>query len=125
MPPRRKLTPSYLPHKQSGRGRAVWYDKAGNRQQRLLPGPFESAESRKAFGKLLLEEEIKPRGASIPPEDRDGLLLVELLDAYHQHASGITAGPTVRRPPNSASTTSSFGRCTSCTARRWPRSLGR
>ena len=45
MPRSRKLTPSYLPHKQSGRGRAVWTDAAGVRHEQLLPGPFDSRAS--------------------------------------------------------------------------------
>ena len=50
MPAKRKSIPSYLPHAQSGRARAVWTDRTGTRQFRLLPGPFDSAESRTAFG---------------------------------------------------------------------------
>jgi hypothetical protein len=39
MPARRKSIPSYLPHKQSGRTRAVWYDAAGRRSRpRVRPG---------------------------------------------------------------------------------------
>jgi len=42
MPRNRKPVPSYLFHKQSGRGRAVWTDADGTPQQQLLPGPFKS-----------------------------------------------------------------------------------
>ncbi len=48
---RRKSTPSYLPHKQSGRARAVWTDQTGVRHQKLLPSPFDSSESRTAFAR--------------------------------------------------------------------------
>ena len=51
----RKSIPSYLLHQQSGRARAVWTDSAGIRQYRMLPGPFNSPESRAAFATLLLE----------------------------------------------------------------------
>ena len=55
MPPTRKPVPSYLVHKQSGRGRAVWYDSSGTRRQKLLPGWFNASESRTAFARLQLE----------------------------------------------------------------------
>lgn len=69
---KRKPTPSYLPHPQSGR--AVWYDRAGVRQQRLLPGPFNSSESKAAYYKLSLELEVEPRGSDVAP--KEGLTLV-------------------------------------------------
>lgn len=84
MPRARKLTPRYLPHKQSGRGRAVWTDANGKRQEQLLPGAYESAVSRKAFGKLLLEHEVAPKPAA--GKGGSELSLMELLDAYRQHA---------------------------------------
>ena len=55
MPPPRKPTPSYLPHKQSGRARAVWYDATGVRREKLLPGGYNSPDSRTAFARLQLE----------------------------------------------------------------------
>ena len=55
MPRPRKSIPSYLPHAQSGRARAVWTDRAGTRQFRMLPGAYDSPESRTAFAALLLE----------------------------------------------------------------------
>ena len=60
MPAPKKITPSYLRHSQSGRARAVWTDRLGNRQDRFLPGPFESPESRTAFARLLLELDAAP-----------------------------------------------------------------
>ncbi len=82
---RKRLTgPEYYEHKATGRGRAVWWED-GKRREQLLPGPFDSPESKAAFGRLLLEQEVSPRGARIEP--RDGLTLVELLEAYHEHAS--------------------------------------
>ena len=41
---KRKLTPSYLLHQQSSRGRLVWtYLMVA--MERMLPGPFDSTES--------------------------------------------------------------------------------
>ena len=37
----RNSFPSYLEHKQSGKGRAVWTDGAGQRHYRMMPGVFE------------------------------------------------------------------------------------
>jgi hypothetical protein len=38
MPRPRNSLPSYLPHAQSGKARAVWTDPTGNRHFRMLPG---------------------------------------------------------------------------------------
>jgi integrase len=84
MPRPRKSIPSYLPHKQSGRARAVWTDPTGTRRFRLLPGSFDSPESRAAFAALLLELDAAPHHA--PAADPGGLTLAELLLAYLEHA---------------------------------------
>ena len=57
----RNTLPSYLLHSQSGRARAVWTDSVGTRRFRLLPGAFDSQESRAAYAKLLLEL-LRPAG---------------------------------------------------------------
>jgi integrase len=62
VPPIRKSTPSYIPHKQSGRARAVWRDVSGTQRQKLLPGEFDSEESRSAFHALGLELAAAPHG---------------------------------------------------------------
>lgn len=90
MPPLRKPTPSYVLHKQSGRARAVWYDSVGARQQKLLPGPFNSSESRAAFARLQLELEAAPAPAAAP---RTGPTLAELMVAYLDHAERHYRGP--------------------------------
>lgn len=87
MPRPRKALPTYLEHKASGRGRAVWTDKAGVQQQRLLPGAFKSPESVAAFGKLLLELQVSPVDPGIPEKQRKNLTVSEVLLAYVQHAS--------------------------------------
>ena len=81
----RNSIPSYLPHNQSGRARAVWTDQTGQRQFRMLPGAFESPESRSAFATFLLEREAAPHHAqaAVAPE---GTTLAELLLAYLDHA---------------------------------------
>ena len=83
MAARRKLTPSYLEHKQSGKGRAVWTDSAGTRQQKLLPGPFDSPESRAAHARLALELATSPAAALADP---GGITVNEVLIAYLEHA---------------------------------------
>lgn len=47
----RKRTPSYLPHKQTGRARAVWTDQTGVRHDKLLPGPFDTRAANTASGR--------------------------------------------------------------------------
>lgn len=91
MPRSRKPTPSYLPHNQSGRGRAVWTDPAGVRHQQLLPGPFDSPESRTAFARLQLELETAPYRPR--PADPDGITVNELLAAYKDFAEGHYSAP--------------------------------
>jgi hypothetical protein len=84
MPPRRNPTPSYLRHGKAGRARAVWTDALGARHFRLLPGPFDSPESRAAFAALLLELEAAPHRAEAPGPA--GVTVVEVLLAFLRHA---------------------------------------
>ncbi len=83
---KKKLEPRYLEHKQSGRGRAVYYDAAGAYHDVLLPGAFNSKESVAAYGRLLLDQAVAPRGTGIPAGERDKVSLVEVLDAFHEYA---------------------------------------
>ena len=87
----RKSIPSYLPHAQSGRARAVWSDSSGIRHFRMLPGPIDSKESRSAFTALLLELEAAPHSAR--SATTNGLLLGELLLTYLDHAERHYRGP--------------------------------
>ncbi len=89
MTSRRKPTPSYLLHRLSGRARAVWTAQSGTRYQKLLPGPFDSTESRTAFARLLLELEVAPHAVADP----SGLAVAELLLAYLTHAEQHYRGP--------------------------------
>ena len=81
MPRPKKLTPSYLLHSASGRGRAVWTDFAGIRRQRLLPGLHNSTESRTAFAQFQLELATSP-GFTGSSERGGSLSVAELLQAY-------------------------------------------
>jgi hypothetical protein len=87
----RKPTPSYLPHKQSGRARAVWTDRFGERHQKLLPGTYDSPESRTAFARLQLELASAPHAAQRP--DPEGVTVNEVLVAYLGHADQHHRGP--------------------------------
>jgi len=80
----RNILPSYLRHLQSGRARAVWTDSTGTRRFKLLPGAFNSKESRAAFAKLLLELDACPHRP--PAADQDGIAVAEVLLAYLDHA---------------------------------------
>lgn len=85
MSARRNPTPSYLLHRQSGRARAVWTDTTGTRQQKLLPGLFDSTESRTAFARLQLELETAPH-LSITTQ-RAGVSVNEVLLAFMEWAA--------------------------------------
>lgn len=82
MPRLRNPLPSYLPHSKNGRARAVWTDAAGQRHFRILPGAYDSAESRAAYGRLLLELDAAPHR----PAAADTFTVAELLLAYLEHA---------------------------------------
>jgi len=79
----RNLTPSYVLHKQSGRGRLVWSDSLGNHFQRLLPGPFNSPESLTAKARLELELATSPTGSLA---EKNGITVAEVLAAFLAHA---------------------------------------
>jgi integrase len=94
MPRPRKSIPSYLLHTQSGKARAVWTDRAGTRQFRMLPGAFDSDESRAAFATLLLELEAAPHQP--PAAEPTGVSMAEVLLAYLDHAERHYRGPDGR-----------------------------
>jgi integrase len=81
MPARRKSVPSYLRHKQSGRARVVLTDPSGVRRQVLLPGAFDSHESRAAYRKILHELEASPLVRTI-----GGVSVAEILLPFLRHA---------------------------------------
>ena len=90
----RNPLPSYLPHKQSGRARAVWTDLSGSRHERLLPGKFDSPESRTAFARLCLELEASPTAQHSKQEITIVEVLVAYLDHAERHYRGLDGTPT-------------------------------
>jgi integrase len=72
----------------------VWTDTAGQRHYRLLPGEFDSPESREAFGRLLVELEAAPHQVEQP--SADGVTVAEVLLAYIEHAERHYRGPDGR-----------------------------
>jgi integrase len=82
---KRKPTPSYVLHKQSGRGRLTWTDTAGIRQQKLLPGAFNSPESLVAKARLELEIATSAT-ATAPGTPNSNISVAEVLNAYLEHA---------------------------------------
>jgi hypothetical protein len=86
MPRPKNTSPSYLLHKATGRGRFVWTDPAGKRHDKLLPGDFNSEESRKAFALTLLECSVSP--AAVARADDPNIITVgELTNRYHAYAT--------------------------------------
>ena len=97
MSTRRKPTPSYLPHSASGRARAVWTDSFGIRRDRLLPGPFDSPQSRTAFATLLLELETSPHSVlnanarpNEPSVNEVVLAFLDFSESHYVRADGST-----------------------------------
>jgi hypothetical protein len=94
MPRARKSVPSYLLHPQSGSARAVWTDSGGVRHYRLLPGAFESQESRAAFARLQLEFASSPAAVAKPHGSTINEVLLAYLDYAEQHYRGTDGKPT-------------------------------
>lgn len=90
MPRPRKVTPRYLKHKKSGRGRLVWTDAVGGRHDKLLPGAFESPESLKAKARLELELTNSPtRNLAVA----DAVTVAEVLLAFMEYAKEYYVDP--------------------------------
>lgn len=85
----RNPVPSYLLHKQSGRARIVWTDGMGIRRFEMLPGAFNSAESKTAFARRQLELATAPLASSDP----SGITVNELLVAYLEYAGSYYRTP--------------------------------
>jgi integrase len=81
---KRNPAPSYVLHKQSGRGRLTWTDPLGIRQEKLLLGPFNSPESLAAKARLELELATSPTGTI---GDNKRISVAELLSAFEDHAA--------------------------------------
>ncbi len=81
---------SYLLHKQSGKARAVWTDTVGIRHFKMLPGSFDSPESKTAFARLQLELAAAPVASAIDPVS---ISVCEILLAYLEYASKYYIDP--------------------------------
>lgn len=79
----RNATPTYILHTKSGRARLQWYDATGLRREKLLPGPFGSAESLTAKARLELEIASSATATVTPTDD---VTVAEVLVAYLEHA---------------------------------------
>lgn len=90
MSARREPTPSYLLHEQSGRGRAVWTDATGTRQQKLLPGNYDSQESRTAFARLQLEIALSVRSGGVSVNEVS-LASIEHAEQHYRAPDGLAA----------------------------------
>ena len=89
------VTPSYLPHKQSGRARLVWTDLTGVRQQKLLPGKFGTRESLAAKARLELEIATSPtRGVVRHPDVAVAEVLAAYMASAQRYYRGADGNPT-------------------------------
>jgi integrase len=79
--------PTYSRHN-SGHARARWTDAAGVRRERILPGPFDSEESRTAFARLVAELAAAPHAVNRPAAASNGVSVNELIEAFANHADG-------------------------------------
>ena len=84
MPNPRKSLPRYLKHS-SGKARIVWTDAAGTRREKVLPGAYDSPESRQAFARLQLELAVSP-AVAVPLTLNTGPTVAEVLAPYLRHA---------------------------------------
>jgi len=96
LPRHHRLTPSYLKHMQTGRGRLVWTDHTGTRHERLLPGAFGSPESLQA--KAALELEIATSPIRAPAACRPAISVNGLLHGAGTHARAPIAKPAAATP---------------------------
>lgn len=79
MPRPKSPVPSYCHHKQSGRG---YVTLAG--RQKLLPGPFNSEESRAAYDRLVAE--YMSAGRTVPAPAPTGPTVSMVTLAFWRHA---------------------------------------
>jgi hypothetical protein len=87
-------TPSCLLHRQSGRARVVWTAPDGKRREMILPGRFNSEESKAAYGKIVAEVATSPTLASLPANSST-VSMNELMAAYLEWRKTVT--PTDRK----------------------------
>lgn len=100
MPRPKNLSPSYLKHKATGRGRFVWTDPAGNHHDKLLPGKFGSAESKAAFQRTHLECQVSPAAVARGDGRQYATSVNEILLRYLAHAAMRYPNRDDGRPPS-------------------------
>jgi integrase len=78
----RKITPSYRFHEKTGKAIVTYYDADGTRRSTLLPGLYESKESRAEY-KRLLARLLANDGAMPKPEAKmPEVLISELIERF-------------------------------------------
>lgn len=96
------VTPSCLLHRRSGKARVVVHDHDGSRKEILLPGPFDSDESRAEYNRLCAL--LRTHGGRLPAPARAGgspadLTVAELVLRYmREHASVYYRDPVTGQP---------------------------
>lgn len=83
---KRNPVPSYLRHGQKDQARAVWTLPNGQRKFKLLPGRFNSPESKTAYARLIAEVAASPMAMPTQSDDPDGITISELFAAYKRYA---------------------------------------
>jgi integrase len=81
---RRKPTPSYRLHKQTGKAIVTVYDADGRRRGMLLPGKYESKESRAEYKRLLAKLNANDGALPQPEAKAPNLAIAELIVKFMQ-----------------------------------------
>jgi hypothetical protein len=97
---RRKITPAYRLHSQTGKAIVTVYDADGRRRGILLPGKFESKESRAEYKRLLARLNANDGALPQPEAKAPDLAVAELIVRFMQervipyYVDPITKQPT-------------------------------
>jgi YD repeat-containing protein len=98
--PGKKIIPAYRFHKQTGRAITTMYDANGQRKSILLPGKYESQESRKEYKRLL--NIVTANDGALPKQEKQAKLtdstVNELCVRYLEHAESYYVDPVTRTP---------------------------
>ncbi len=91
---KRNSIPTYHKHGQRNQARAIWTDASGKRRFKLLPGPFDSLESKNAFARLIAEVAASPTLApATQVTESDAITVTELLASYADFAATYYRSP--------------------------------
>jgi integrase len=97
---RRRPTPSYRLHKQTGKAIVTVYDADGRRRGILLPGKFESKESRAEYKRLLARLNANDGALPQPEAKAPDLAIAELIARFMEervltyYVDPVTKTPT-------------------------------